>query len=72
MADWRKVMFSGESTLRLIRVGYKLVRRLSGVSRYDSRYTIKTVKHSKSVMVWGAFSGDMGKEVYTFSLRMLP
>ena len=26
MADWRKVMFSDESTFRLVRGGYKLVR----------------------------------------------
>ena len=60
MADWGKVMFSDESTFRLVRGRYKLVRRPSGVSRYDSRYIIKTVKHPKSVMVWGAFSGDKG------------
>ena len=58
MADWRKVMFCNESTSRLVLRGYKLVRRPSGVSRYDSRYIIKTVKHPKSVMVWGDFSGD--------------
>ena len=58
MADWRKVMFCNDSTSRLVLRGYKLVRRPSGVSRYDSRYIIKTVKHPKSVMVWGDFSGD--------------
>ena len=61
MADWRKVMFCNESTSRLVLRGYKLVRRSSGVSRYDSRYIVKTVKHPKSVMVWGDFSGDKGK-----------
>ena len=61
MADWRKVMFCDESTSRLVLRGYKLVRRPSGVSRYDSRYIIKTVKHPKSVMVRGAFSGDKGR-----------
>ena len=72
MADWRKVMFSDESTFRLVRGWYKLVRMPSGVSTYDSRYIIKTVKHSKSVMVWGAFSGDKVEGVYIVSLRMLP
>ena len=62
MADWGKVMFCDESTSRLVLRGYKLVGRPSGVSRYDSRYTIKTVKHPKSVMVRGAFSGDKGRE----------
>ena len=72
MADWRKVMFCDESTSRLVLSGYKLIRRHSGVSRIDSRYIIKTVKHPKSVMVWGAFSGDMGRGGLYFSLRTLP
>ena len=62
MANCRKVMFCNESTSRLVLRGYKLVRRPSGVSRYDSRYIIKTVKHPKSVMVWGDFSGDKGRQ----------
>ena len=61
MADWRKVMFSDESTFRLVRGRYKLVRRPSGVSRYDFRYIIKTVKHPKNVMMWGAFSGGKAR-----------
>ena len=61
MADWGKVMFCDESTSRLAGGGYKLVRRPSRVFRYDSRYINKTVKHPKSVMVWGAFSGDKGR-----------
>ena len=66
MADWRKVMFCNESTSRLVLRGYKLVRRHSGVSRYDSRYIIKTVKYAKSVIVWGEFSRDKGRGVYIF------
>ena len=62
MADWGKVMFCNENTFRLVLRGYKLVHRPLGVSRYDSRYIIKTVKHPKSVMVWGDFSGDKGRE----------
>ena len=57
-------MFCNESTSRLVLRGYKLVRMPLGVSRYDSRYIIKTVKHPKSVMVWGDFSGVEG--VYIF------
>ena len=72
MVDWRKVMFCDEITSRLVLRGYKLGCRPSGVSRYDSRYIITTVKHPKSVMVWGAFSGDKGREVYIFPLRTLP
>ena len=66
MADWIKVMFSDESTFRLVRGGYKLVRKPQGVSRYDSKYTIKAVKHPESVMVWGAFSGDEGPGGFYF------
>ena len=51
MAECGKVMFCNESTSRLVQRGYKLVRRPSGASRYDSRYIIMTVKHPKSVMV---------------------
>ena len=53
-------MFCNESTSGLVLRGYKLVRRPSGVSRYDSRYIIKSVKHPKSVMVWCDLSGDKG------------
>ena len=72
MADWRKVMFCNESTSRLVLRGYKLVRRPSGVSRYDSRYIIKTVKHPKNVMVWGDFSLDKGRGGLYFITKKLP
>ena len=51
MADWGKVMFCDKSTSRLARGGYNLVRMPSRVSKYDSRYNNKMVKHPKSVMV---------------------
>lgn len=54
-------MFSNESTFRLVRGGSKTVRCPKDVSRYDLRYTVKTVKHPDSVMVWGAFSGNKGR-----------
>ena len=54
-------MFCNKSTSGLVLRGYKLVLRPSGISRYDSRYNINTVKHPKSVMVWGDFSGDNGR-----------
>ena len=67
MADWRKVMFSDESTFRLVRGWYKLVHRPSGVSRYDSWYIIKTVKHHKSIMVGVLSVGVRVEGVYIFS-----
>lgn len=54
-------MFSDESTFRMFRAGSKTVRRPGSVSRYDPRYTVKTVKHPDSVMLWGAFSGNKGR-----------
>lgn len=54
-------MFSDESTFRMFRARSKTVRRPGSVSQYDPRYTVKTVKHPDSVMVWGAFSGNKGR-----------
>ena len=62
-------MYCDESASRLVLREYKLVRRPSGVSRFDSRYIIKTVKHPKSVMVRGAFSGDKGRGGLYFLLK---
>ncbi|KAK3887063.1 hypothetical protein Pcinc_008835 [Petrolisthes cinctipes] len=59
--DWKKVMFSDESTFRLVRGVSQVVRRPKNVSRYDPKFTIKTTKHPESVMVWGAFSGIQGR-----------
>ena len=54
-------MFSDESTFQVFRVGSTKVRRLSSPNCYDPRYTVPTVKHLQSVMVWGAFSSDKGR-----------
>ncbi|KAG1704394.1 Dihydroorotate dehydrogenase (quinone), mitochondrial [Nymphon striatum] len=59
--QWRKVMFSDESTFRLVRAESKVVRRPTTVSRYDPKYTVKTMKHPASLMVWGGFSGNTGR-----------
>jgi transposase len=53
-------MFSDESMFRVIRAIRSLLRRPSGSNRFDSRYTVKTVKHTASVMVWGCFTGAGG------------
>ena len=29
--------------------------------RYDKNFTLKTMRHPTSVMVWGCYSGNMGK-----------
>jgi transposase len=59
--DWERVMYSDESTFRCIRAVKTKVRRPSGSNRFDSRFTVKTVKHPDSVMVWGCFSGAVGR-----------
>jgi hypothetical protein len=59
--QWSRVMFSDESTFRCIRATKTKVRRPMGSDRYDSRYTVKTVKHPESLMVWGSFSGAVGR-----------
>ncbi len=60
-AQWENVMFSDESTFRLVNSRGIKVRRISGISRYKQRYTVPTVKHSASVMVWGCFRGKRGR-----------
>ena len=59
--QWRKVMFSDESTFPLVKRQSKVIRRPINVPRHDPRYTVKTAKHSDGVMVWGAFSGTHGR-----------
>ncbi len=59
-AERQTVMYSDESTFRRIRATRSLVRRPRGSNRFDSRFTVKTVKHPDSVMVWGCFSGAGG------------
>ena len=65
---WSKVMFSDESTFRLIRGTKKTVRRRFGSDRYAEPFCIRTVKHPGSVMIWGAFDGARGRA----GLRFLP
>lgn len=59
-ADWRKVVFSDESAFKTISKGQRTVRRPVGANRFDSKYTVKTVKFPAGVMVWGCFSGEKG------------
>ena len=61
--DWGKVLWSDECNIE--QFGYRCggrVRRHSTISRYNPCYTIKTVKHSPKLMVWGCFGGGkLGK-----------
>jgi hypothetical protein len=58
--DWLKVMYWDELTFQCIRASRAKAQRPESTSRYDSKYTMKTVRHSDSVMVWGCFSGFAG------------
>lgn len=53
----KKVMFSDKITFPQIRGGQMMVRGPKGSSRCDTNFTMKTVKHPDSVVVWGSFSG---------------
>jgi transposase len=59
--QWASVMFSDESTFRTMRIVHRSVRRPIGSYGYNSRYTVKTMKHPDSIMVWACFSGKMGR-----------
>jgi hypothetical protein len=39
--DWARVMYSDESTFRLVNPRSVMVRCLSGISRYKQKYTVK-------------------------------
>ena len=60
-AQWKRVMFSDESNCQVFRVGSPIVRRPHASNRFDPRFTVPTVKHPDSIMVWGAFSGEVGR-----------
>jgi Mn-dependent DtxR family transcriptional regulator len=55
--EWSKVLWSDESTFEQFGVRKRHVRRPVG-KRFDPRYTIKTMKHPASVMVWGCFAAS--------------
>jgi transposase len=59
--EWRNVMFSDESTFSLVNSRSVTVRRSKTMCRYKHKFVVKTVKHSANVMVWGCFSGKMGR-----------
>ena len=59
-ADWNRIMFLDESTFVLLRSTRRMVRR-PRKERFNPKYCSPTVKHSPSVMVWGAFSGVRGR-----------
>ena len=59
--QWTKVMFSDESNFQVFKMGSTTVWRPRSSDRFDPQYTVPTVKHSQSVMVWKCFSGEKGR-----------
>jgi len=57
-ALWSNVIFSDEARLQLYSTRRQYVRRPTG-QRFNSQYTMKTVKYGgPSIMVWGAIKAD--------------
>ena len=61
-ADWSekqcgKVLFSDESTIQQFGTRKQQVRRPVG-TRFEDRYTVATMKHPPSVMIWGAMPSN--------------
>ena len=54
-------MFSDESNFQVFKMGYTTARRPRSSDRFDPRYTVPTVKHPQSVMIWGRFFGEKGR-----------
>jgi len=52
---WKKVLFSDECTFQQFGAYVSWVRR-PAYCRFLSKYTISTMKHPASIMVWGCFS----------------
>ena len=68
-AEWRKVMFSDDCTFTMVRGISKMMRRPRSASRYDPKFTVKTIKDPGSVMVWGVFSGNLGRAGLYFLIK---
>ena len=59
--QWSKVLFSDESTVQEFTTRKRYVRRPIG-KRFHEKYTIQTMKHPPSVMIWGGLpiNGTIG------------
>ena len=56
LEDWKTVLWSDESTFTVTGNASKTVYRLPGSDPNLAQYTVKTVKHPSSLMVWSCFS----------------
>ena len=54
-------MFYDESNFQVFKMGSTTVLRPRSSDCFDPRYTVSTVEHPQSVIVWGYFSGEKGR-----------
>ncbi len=68
-----KVMFSDDSSFKRItnRSACNRIMRPNGSNRYDPKYTVNTVKHPDSVMIWGTFSRKWVRQGFISSQKKL-
>ena len=62
-------MFSDERTFTIVRGAPNMVRCPSSASRCDPKFTVKTMKDTDNVLVWGAFSGNLGRVGLYFLIK---
>ena len=63
--DWMKVLMSDESAFRVgLKTGGRLVRRARGEDRFNPRYTVRKIRISQGVCVWGSFWGTGKTELF--------
>ena len=65
--NWRKVLFSDESTVKQFTSRKQLVRKLIG-ARYEDCYTMQIMKHPPCIVVWGAMSAHGTAGLYFLHL----
>lgn len=69
--EWKTVMWSDETMIEQFNQRRRKVRRPKG-QRYNEKYTVQSVKHPETIMIWGCFSwqGRGGIEFIEKNQRM--
>ena len=62
-------MFSDKSTFTMVKGVPEMRRHQSSASRYDPKFTVKTMKDPGSVMVWEVFRGNLGRAGLYFFIK---
>ena len=61
--DWKRVLFSNESTFQQFAIRKNYVCQPMG-ERFNEKYTIFTTKHPQAQMIWGAMSANGMAGIY--------